>query len=292
MIFAISDFFRYNWIATMSEDIVNAIRNRRLIAAHRGARSLAPENTLAAARVALAAGAGMMEIDVRMSCDGQLVLIHDHNLQRTSDAPVKFPDRSPWLVHDFTLDELRTLDFGSWFNDTDPFGQIAEGKISLSELAEYSGEPVVTLEEAILFTIRNDWLLNIEIKDLSGSPGHESIVKKVADLVRSLGAADKVLVSSFNHHYLALVRKFDREIKTGVLADSFQSDPVQLVLELGALSYNPKFRAVRPWQIRRLKQKGFAVLVWVLNKPWLAGALFSMGADGIFTDFPQRFSRR
>ena len=292
MIFAILDFFRYNWIATMSEDIVNAIRSRRLIAAHRGARSLAPENTLAAARVALAAGAGMMEIDVRMSCDGELVLIHDHNLQRTSDAPVKFPDRSPWLVHDFTLDELRTLDFGSWFNDTDPFGQIAEGKISLSELAEYSGEPVVTLEEAILFTIRNDWLLNIEIKDLSGSPGHESIVKKVADLVRSLGAADKVLVSSFNHHYLALVRKFDREIKTGVLADSFQPDPVQLVLELGAFSYNPKFGAVRPWQIRRLKQKGFAVLVWVLNKPWLAGALFSMGADGIFTDFPQRFSRK
>lgn len=116
-------------------------------------------------------------------------------------------------------------------------------------------------------------------------------VEKVAALVRSLGAADKVLVSSFNHHYLALVRKFDREIKTGVLADSFQSDPVQLVLELGALSYNPKFRAVRPWQIRRLKQKGFAVLVWVLNKPWLAGALFSTGADGIFTDFPQRFSR-
>jgi glycerophosphoryl diester phosphodiesterase len=274
----------------MSEDIVNAIRNHRLIAAHRGARSLAPENTLAAARVALAAGAGMMEIDVRMSRDGELVLIHDSNLQRTSDAPVKFPDRSPWLVHDFTLDELRTLDFGSWFNDTDPFGQIAAGKISSSELVKYSGEPVVTLEEAILFTIRNDWLLNIEIKDLSGSPGHESIVEKVDTLVRSLGAVEKVLVSSFNLHYLALIRKFDREIKAGVLADCFQSDPVQLMHDLDAFTYNPRLQAVRPWQIRRLKQKGFGVLVWVLNKPWLAGALFSMGADGIFTDFPQRFS--
>jgi glycerophosphoryl diester phosphodiesterase len=276
----------------MSQDISNAIRNRRLIAAHRGARSLAPENTLAAARVALAAGAGMMEIDVRMSLDGEPVLIHDSSLVRTSDAPLKFPDRSPWLVHDFTLDELRTLDFGSWFNNTDPFGQIAAGKVSLSELARYSDEPVVTLEETILFTIRNDWLLNIEIKDLSGSPGHESIVEKVAVLVRSLGAIEKVLVSSFNHHYLAVIRKFDRGIKTGVLTNSFQSDPVELMIELDAFTYNPGLRTVRPRQIRRLKQKGFAVLVWVLNKPWLAGALFSIGADGIFTDFPQRFSKK
>ncbi len=275
----------------MGVDIVSAISNRRLIAAHRGARSLAPENTLAAARVALAAGAGMMEIDVRMCRNAELVLIHDPNLERTSDAPVKFPDRSPWLVHDFTLEELRTLDFGSWFNDTDPFGQIAEGKISSPELVKYSGEPVMTLEEAILFTIRNDWLLNIEIKDLSGSAGHESIVEKVVTLVRSLGAVEKVIVSSFNRHYLALIRKFDREIKTGVLVDSVQSDPVELMLELDAFTYNPGLRAVRPWQIRRLKQKGFGVLVWVVNKPWLAGALFSMGADGIFTDFPQRFSK-
>ena len=103
----------------------------------------------------------------------------------------------------------------------------------------YAGEPVVTLEEAILFTIRNDWLLNIEIKDLSGSPGHESIVEKVAGLVRSLGAVEKVLVSSFNYHYLTLIRKFDRDIKTGVLANSFQSDAVELMIELGAFAYNP-----------------------------------------------------
>jgi glycerophosphoryl diester phosphodiesterase len=64
------------------------------------------------------------------------------------------------------------------------------------------------------------------------------------------------------------------------------------MIELDAYTYNPGLRTVRPWQIRRLKQKGFAALVWVLNKPWLAGTLFSIGADGIFTDFPQRFSRR
>ena len=273
----------------MSQDIVNAIRKRRLIAAHRGARSLAPENTLAAARLALAAGARMWEIDVRMSRDGEIVLIHDPNLERTSDAPGKFPGRSPRLVRDFTFDELKTLDFGSWFRESDPFGQIAAGKISPIDLAAYSGEPVVTLEEAILFTIRNDWLLNIEIKDLSGSPGHEAIVEQVVILVRSMGAVENVLVSSFNHDYLARIRRLDRDMSTGVLVNSFQSDPVTLMLDLNAVTYNPGWRAVRPRQIRRLKQKGFGVLVWVLNKPWLAQALFAMGADGIFTDFPQRF---
>ena len=269
----------------MSQDIVNAIRNRRLIAAHRGARSLAPENTLAAARVALAAGAGMWEIDVRMSRDGELVLLHDPDLKRTSDAPSKFPGRSPWLVDDFTLDELKSLDFGSWFGKADPFGQIAAGKISPSDLAKYSDEPVVTLEEAILFTIRNDWLLNIEIKDLSGRPGHESIVEKVVSLVRSLDAAEKVLISSFNHYYLALIRKLDRNIRTGVLVNSFQADPVGLMLELDAFTFNPGLRAFWPWQIRRLKQKGFGVLVWAVNNPWLAEGFFAMGADGIFTRF-------
>lgn len=274
----------------MSHSIVGAVRNGRLIAAHRGARSLAPENTLAAAQLALAAGAKMWEVDVRFSRDGELVLLHDPDLKRTSDAQSKFPSRSPWLVDDFTLDELKSLDFGSWFVKTDPFGQISAGEISPAALAKYSGEQVMTLEDAIRFTIRNDWLLNIEIKDLSGQPGHGSIVDRVIALIRSAGAAEKVLISSFNHYYLARARRLDRNVRTGVLVNSFQSDPVGLMLELDAYTFHPSLRAFWPPQIRRLKQKGFGVLIWVLNNPWLARAYLAMGADGIFTDFAQRFS--
>jgi len=74
--------------------------------------------------------------------------------------------------------------------------------------------------------------------------------------------------------------------------NSFQADPVGLMLELDAFTFNPGLRAFWPRQIRGLKQKGFGVLVWAVNNPWLAEAFFAMGADGIFTDFPQRFSRR
>jgi glycerophosphoryl diester phosphodiesterase len=276
----------------MRRNIESAVRDRRVIAAHRGARSLAPENTLAAARLALAAGARMWEIDVRMSRDGELVLLHDPDLRRTSDAQSKFPGRSPWLVDDFTLAELRSLDFGSWFAKADPFGLIAAGEISPADLAKYSGLPLATLEEAILFTVGNDWLLNIEIKDLSGRSGNEAIAEKLVILVNSLDAAEKVLVSSFNHKYLARIRKSDKNIRTGVLVSSFQPDPAALMAELDAFAFNPRLRAFCPWQIAGLKRKGFGVLVWVINNPWLARACFSMGADGIFTDFPQRFSRR
>ncbi|MDR3567054.1 MAG: glycerophosphodiester phosphodiesterase family protein [Syntrophobacteraceae bacterium] len=274
----------------MAHSIVDDVLNRRLIAAHRGARSLAPENTLAAARLALAAGAGMWEVDVRLSKDAEPVLAHDLDLRRTSDVSDRFTGRSSWHVDEFSLQELKTLDCGSWFERTDPFGQIGAGRVSKRELEKYCGERIATLHEALRFTVENDWLLNIEIKDLAERPGHEAIVEKVVSMVREAGAAERVLVSSFNYYYLARVRRLAREIRTGVLTDRFQPDPAALLSELDAFAFNPSLRAFLPWQVRRLKQKGFAVLVWVVNHQMPARAYFAMGADGIFTDFPKRFS--
>ena len=90
-------------------------QNRPLNIAHRGARSLAPENTLAAARKGLEVGADMWELDIQMTADGELIVIHDNTLKRTSNVREVFPKRKPWLVHEFTLDEIRLLDFGSWW---------------------------------------------------------------------------------------------------------------------------------------------------------------------------------
>ncbi|MGC9194629.1 MAG: glycerophosphodiester phosphodiesterase [Syntrophobacteraceae bacterium] len=274
----------------MAQNILDSIQKRGLIVAHRGARSVAPENTLAAARLGHASGARMWEIDVRLSSDGVPVLIHDSDLQRISDAKGRFPGRGPWLVDDFSLQELKELDFGSWFQKSDPFGQIAAGRVPRSQLEKYRGEPVATLEEAIRFTVENDWLLNIEIKDLTGRPGDETVVERVVSLVRSAGAVERVLVSSFNYSYLAQVKKLDGQLKTGVLTSTTQPDPVGLLRELGAFTFNPSLRAFSPIQARRLRRKGFGVLVWVVNNSFVARGCLAMGADGIFTDFPRRFS--
>ena len=116
------------WDLSVHERQIMNAKCDTLNIAHRGARSLAPENTLAAAQKGLDTGADMWELDVGMTADGALFLIHDDTLERTSNAAQVFPQRAPWRVHEFTFDEIRQLDFGSWFVEQDPFGQIAAGK--------------------------------------------------------------------------------------------------------------------------------------------------------------------
>lgn len=258
-----------------------------LVIAHRGARSLAPENTIAAARKAYELNADMWELDVCMTRDGELILLHDDTLERTSNAADVFPQRRPWRAADFTLDEIRQLDFGSWFNLTDPFGQIAAGNISQSELDSYIGEPAPTLREALLFTKENQWKVNVEIKNLVGTEGHRLIVERVVSLIRELGMEEDVLISSFNHDYLLQVRQLAPDIRIGALVEHGVPDPISLVARLGAQAYNPKFGEVTPEEIRRLREAGIDVYVYTVNDPGDMEFLVNARVSGIFTDFPQ-----
>ncbi|MBW2561125.1 MAG: glycerophosphodiester phosphodiesterase, partial [Deltaproteobacteria bacterium] len=122
------------------------------IIAHRGARSLAPENTLAAARRAREAGADLWETDVTVTKGGELVLLHDESLTRTTDVRDRFPNREPWHCSAFILREIRLLDAASWFEKADPFGQIAAGVVGKEDLSAYRGERIPTLREALQFT--------------------------------------------------------------------------------------------------------------------------------------------
>jgi glycerophosphoryl diester phosphodiesterase len=255
--------------------------------AHRGARSLAPENTLASARKALEIGADMWELDVCMTADGQLLILHDDTLERTSNARQVFPDRSPWNVSDFTLEEIRSLDFGSWFNEQDPFRQIAAGKVSTQEQQSYVGEPAPTLQEALEFTRDNNWRVNVEIKDLTGQPGDASVVEKVIDLIEELNMEDRVLISSFNPQYVQRSRIADANISAAILVSEGDPDPAALVNRLQAQAYNPKLGSIRMDEVRSLRTQGIGVNVWTVNDPKQMQALIEAGASGIFTDFPQ-----
>ena len=255
--------------------------------AHRGARSLAPENTLAAARKGLEAGADMWELDIQMTADGELIVIHDSTLKRTSNVREVFPSRKPWLVHEFTLDEIRLLDFGSWFTEQDPFGQIAAGVVTESNLADYAGEPVPTLREALAFTLEHNWQVNLEIKDLSENPGHPHIVDKVVSLLQELDMVDQVLISSFHQDYLARVRKIDHKFATALLVSKPHPHPETLLRQLGAQAYHPRLSAFRPADIALLHLQGCRVHIWNVNDRKTMQRLVRAGVDGIFTDFPQ-----
>ncbi len=261
--------------------------SRTLVIAHRGARSLAPENTLAAGRKAFEMGADMWELDVCMTRDGELILLHDDTLTRTSDAAEVFPERAPWKAADFTFEEVRKLDFGSWFNRKDPFKQIAAGNVLPADQVSYVGEPVPTLREALLFTQENQWKVNVEIKNLVGPEGHALIVERVVELIRDLGMEKDVLISSFNQDYLVQVKQRAPEIRTGVLVEHGYPDPLKLVTRLGAQAYNPKFGEVTPQEIRRLREAGIDVFIYTVNDPEDMKFLVDAQVSGIFTDFPQ-----
>lgn len=255
--------------------------------AHRGASSLAPENTLAAARKAVTVGADMWELDVQFTADFELVVMHDATLKRTSNVEDFYPHRRPWQVHEFTLEEIRKLDFGSWFLEQDPFGQVAAGVVSKEELASYVGEPAPTLEQALSFTKEHNWRVNVEIKDLSKRPGDNLIVDRVISQVEKLNMVDEVLVSSFNHTYLAHIAASYPQVATGVLDTKIPLRPAALLRRLGARAYHPRRISLPVTRIRELKRQGFVVNVRTINDRKTMERLARAGVSGIFTDFPQ-----
>ena len=274
--------------ATQAEETVMSVdRSQFRIIAHRGARSLAPENTLPAAIKAWEVGADGWELDVAMSLDGELVVLHDDTLERTSNAREVFPERRPWTVYDFSLAELRQLDFGTWFVKDDPFKQAAEGNISAAELEAFAGTPMPTLREALVFTKDKQWWVNIEIKDASGTHADATIVEKVVALVQELGMQEKVLISSFNFDYLRRVKAADPSLATGALTSKAIADPLALLGELNAQAYHPGMKAVQAEQVKLLRQAGYGVNVWTVNDEQEMRDLMAMGVTGIFSDFPQ-----
>ena len=144
--------------------------------AHRGARSLAPENTLLAGELGLAHGADIWEVDVAMSMDGIPYLLHDDTLARTTDVALRYPDRAPWQSGEFSWAELQQLDAGSWFLQQDPFKQIKVGKVDRALQRRIAGEALPTLRDALSFTRDANWWINVELKDLRGTIGDSTIV--------------------------------------------------------------------------------------------------------------------
>lgn len=255
--------------------------------AHRGARSLAPENTMAAARQALAVGADMWELDVSITADGQLILMHDDSLVRTTDARQRFPDRAPWTVTMFSLAEIKQLDAGSFFVDTDPFGTIAAGMVDAQTQASLRGEPVPTLAEALRYTRDHHWRVNVEIKKTPPPLESFPVVKQVIELIKSLNMAEQVLLSSFEHRYLQTAKALNAQIATAALIERPVADPLRLLQQLQCQAYHPHYKLTDSTQIKALRQVGFEVNVWTVNRPEDMAYFTQASVSGIITDFPQ-----
>jgi len=307
--------------ANRFREIFRSGPGRPLIVAHRGDSSSAPENTIEAAEAGWAAGADAWEIDVQLTRDGVAVVVHDPGLARTTDAPGRFradPRAARgFAVADFDWREIQTLDAGRWFLDPEGGARSASGFGSRGRLEPVavrrfeSGEVrVPSLTEALAWTIERDWLVNVELKASFGAP--DGLAEAAWAAIQTTGAADRVLVSSFDHELLARFARDHPEVAVGVLALTPPYLPAQYVRNwIGADAYHPSGRALgtasaayradpSPGRLRladiealrvfRVPFLAFAIEETLRDGP--AEHLAMAGAAGLFADDPGGFLRR
>jgi len=245
--------------------------------AHRGASAHAPENTMPAFELALKLGAHMVELDVHLTADGHVVVHHDDDVLRCTDAAARFAGRHSYFISDFSLAELRELDAGSWF------------------AGDARGARIPTLDEVLELAAAHSIFVNIELKMIPRM--YRALVPRVLDCVERAGVQHRVLVTSFDHRALRDVRARSEEIATGVLSSNPLADPVAYLAALDADAYHPSCDAIGLHAadggvdvdvIQALREVDKQINVWTCNEPARMQQLMAAGVTGIITDHPER----
>jgi glycerophosphoryl diester phosphodiesterase len=217
----------------------------------------APLNTLASFEKAVELGADIVELDVHLSADGEVVVIHDESLPRTTDGQ--------GLVVEKTLAELKQLDAGSSFGP------------------EFAGQRIPTLDEVLAWA-RGRCVLDIEIK---GSPWpYPGIEQKVVDLIRRHEMTDQVIVISFDHRRIATVKALAPEIAAGTLFGCCPVDLVAVGQLAGANAILPPWQYVDADTVDRAHAAGRSVHPWETRDPVEIDRLIGLGVDSICSNQP------
>ena len=230
--------------------------------AHRGARAHAPENTLLAFSLAFDLGADAIECDVQRSRDGELVIIHDGTVDRTTDGS--------GFVSEQSLSELRGLDAGRKWRLL---------------------ERIPTLEETLALVWERGGSLNLEVK---GESVEESVdtARALEPMLRDQHPAfrRRLLVSSFEHPALQLLKARLPWLRSGALFGSEwrRRDLLAPARELGAEAIHPALTLTTQALVRRAHEAGLRVNVWTANRPATIEQLIRWGVDGVFSDYPER----
>ncbi|MDD2789561.1 MAG: glycerophosphodiester phosphodiesterase family protein [Sulfurimonas sp.] len=231
------------------------------IGLHRGARNIAPENTMKALRLSEGRG-DFIEVDVQLSRDKVPVIMHDDTLERTTNVEkiAAFDKRKPYNVADFSYEELTELDYGE-------------------------REKLLTLEMLLAFIKEKDLYCNIELKDISRYFTDEVFVSLVLELVEKYELKEKILFSSFRHEYLRLIKEKSPEIPTAALVEDVHPQNLLAYLkDLGVAMYNLNNELADATTVKILRDNGIFVGVYTINKAKRRDELFAMGVNAIYTD--------
>ncbi len=237
------------------------VRNtgKLLVLGHRGAMGHAPENTMVSFAKGLELGADMLELDIHVSRDGELMVMHDGEIARTTDGKGH--------IKDMTVAEIKKLDAGSKFD------------------ARFRGERVPRLIEVL------DWAktriqLVIEIKgDPLPTPGIE---EKLIKLLREYQMLDQVMVISFHHPAVKRVKEQEPSVMTGILYTGMLVDPVAAAHAARADSIRPSFSYWTPELVERVHAAGLGASTWIINNDADMDYCLPMGFDSVGGNFPDR----
>ena len=229
------------------------------IFAHRGSKGTHPENTLASFKEAVSVGSDGIELDVHLPKDGQLVVIHDETVDRTTNGTGE--------IRNLTLAEIKALDAGSWFYNT------------------YAGEKIPTLEEVLLLLkeLGFNGQLNIELK--TDIVQYEGLVEKCLALQGTKTWPFTIVYSSFNPYTLVELKKLNPTQEIGILFESVEwANKGNVMLEKEA--YHPDLKLLDwtlEWNTNQLPLR-----VWTVNEDKDMNRCFELQIEVIFTDYPER----
>ena len=229
------------------------------ILAHRGASFYAPENTMPSFELALEQGADGLELDVHLSKDGELVVMHDERVDRTTNAK--------GFIKDYTLEELKSFD-------------ASYGK------SGYENARIPTLREVYSMLSRSDKIVNVEIKtDIMDYPG---IVDKLLSMEDEMGMNGKIIYSSFNHYTVYELLMKRPEARIGLLYLSIFANPWTYAKSMGACALHPHFITISktPDMAGECAALGIETNVWTVDEPEWMERLQKMGVTSIITDKP------
>lgn len=230
------------------------------VIAHRGASAYAPENTLAAFNKALSLGANCIEFDVMCSADGEVFVLHDTNLKRTTNGRGEVG-----LVQ---ADYLQNLDAGRWFS------------------RQFVGEKIPYFKEVLAWLSFSGLQANIEIKPCPGNIEQTTIA--VLQLINRYWPRNKPLplISSFEWEALSLCQSIAPEMPLGLLMDTWQEDWLLHAEKYGCISLNINHRLLTEQRVHAIKEAGLKIYAYTVNRKRLALKLLQWGVDAVFSDYP------
>jgi len=263
----------------MVKDDLSAGKANPKIIAHRGASAVAPENTLAAFREAIAAGADGIEFDVRITKDNEAVVFHDRKLRRTTGKK--------GTVADLTSAELCKLDAGSWFGRTN--GNHSDNS--------FSDEVVSTLKQTLDFLSDFNGTIYIELKCKEADV--ERLTRRVGEILNQTKRTDRIIVKSFKLSVIPLIKQHCPGVRTAALfapkvKNVLRKEKylVKIAEEIGADELSLHYTLATKKLMKKARSRGLKVAIWTADNPrWIKRAL-RLGLNSIITNDPKKLLAR